>query len=102
MLPSTLMTVSASANLWLSKLNTHPIRLLCTLHGHRRRCPRNTRYRAASYGLNLAALSPVVTRQLRLAHHKPHSVKSRPATKAAGDKEQPRPCAVSATTRRAA
>jgi hypothetical protein len=30
-LPSTLMNVSASANLWLSKLNTHSARLLCTL-----------------------------------------------------------------------
>src|ERR1019366_3258311 len=81
MLPSTLMTVSASANLWLSKLNTHPIRLLCTLHGPRRRCPRNTRYRAASYGLTRAGLSPAGTRQLRLAHHEPHYVKSRPAVK---------------------
>src|SRR5271165_5546634 len=69
MLPSTIMNVSASANLWLSKLNTHPTRLLCTLHGRRRRRPCNTRYRAARYGLTRAGLPPAGTRQLRLAHH---------------------------------
>ena len=48
MLPSTFPTVSASAIFWLSRLNTHPTRSLCTLRGRRRRRPRNTRYQAGA------------------------------------------------------
>jgi len=47
MLPSTLLTGSASAVLWLSRLNgTTTTQSLCTLRTRRRRRPRNTRYRA--------------------------------------------------------
>jgi hypothetical protein len=51
MLPSALMTASAFTSLWISWLNTHPTGSLCTLRTHRRRYPRNTRSRAARYGV---------------------------------------------------
>jgi hypothetical protein len=46
MLPSTLLTVSASAEFWFRGSIAHPTRSLCTLRSRRRRRPRNTRYRA--------------------------------------------------------
>ena len=67
-LPSTVPSVSASATLFLSWLNPHPIRSLCTLRIRRRRRLRNTRFPAARYHLTGAGLSPAGTRQLRLTH----------------------------------
>ncbi|MGY4285577.1 hypothetical protein ACVWXO_004797 [Bradyrhizobium sp. LM2.7] len=46
MLPSTLLTASASASFCLSRLNSHPTASLCTLRCRRRRRHRNTHYRA--------------------------------------------------------
>src|SRR5262249_44366473 len=56
------------ATLFLSWLNPHPIRSLCTLRIRRRRRLRNTRFPAARYHLTGAGLSPAGTRQLRLTH----------------------------------
>ncbi len=68
MLPSTYLAVWASAMFTLRGQLLHSTRSLCTLRSHRHRGPRNTRYRAARYGLTLAELSSAGTRQLRLAH----------------------------------
>src|SRR5215469_10475802 len=67
-LPSTVPSVSASATFFLSWLNPHPIRSLCTLRIRRRRRLRNTRFPAARYHLTGAGLSPAGTRQLCLTH----------------------------------
>src|SRR5689334_2093042 len=44
------------------------MQLLCTLRDRRRRRSRNTRYRAARYGLTRTGLAPARPRQLCLAH----------------------------------
>ena len=69
MLPSTVMSVSASAKLLHFVAQSHtPSRSLCTLRIRRRRRLRNTRYPAARYRLTGAGLSPAGSRQLRLTH----------------------------------
>ena len=68
MLPSTTVTVSASATFGLSRLNTHPTQLLCTLR-RRRRLPRATLATRRALPLTWAGLPPAGSRQLRLAHH---------------------------------
>src|SRR5215469_2690798 len=75
-LPSTVLSGSASAVSSFSGLNTYPIRSLCTLCGRRHRRPRNTRYRAARYDPTRAGLPPAGPRQLRLAHQ--HSLPGGP------------------------
>src|SRR5215469_14210424 len=67
-LPSTVLSGSASAMSSFSGLNTYPIRSLCTFRERRHRRPRNTRYRAARYDPTRAGLPPAGPRQLRLAH----------------------------------
>src|SRR4051812_48762264 len=70
MLPSTLMTGSASATLSISRLNPTPQRI--AVYASQLPSPTTTQqsYRAARYGLTRAGLPPAGTRQLRLTHHR--------------------------------